>query len=317
MRAGRVKEGEGDAAMKQEDYRRATPLFRDAQADFTAALQDTQRQVNDAEVRQAALKQEIEQLRGTVRVRRDEAAKAEAEVLAREAFDAAQAQEKNGDRLFASLRLPEARGAYQDASRRYEGAMARARDVALARNEADRTRARMQEEKQGAPKESPDFAAALEQEKNGLALYASATFTEAAERFRSAADLFAKAKYRILDPIARFVPDYEPDRIKATLRDFKRAIESKDLALLQKVRPGLAGDELRSLRATFDNTSEYTLDLKIRDIRIDGNVAYANAYRTDTFSAKDGQIHRQETNAKFTLKRAQDRWTIEAIEAVK
>jgi len=323
MRAGRNKEREGDAAMKQQEYGRATTLFRDADTDFRAALQDAQREAAQRETeaaqpRQAGVKQEIDQLRAAVAARRGEAAKAEAEVLARELFDAANAQEKEGDRLVASLSLPEARRAYQDASSRYEAATARAREIAPARSDADRTRARMQGEKQGARPESPDFAAALEQEKNGNALYARASFPEAAERFRAAAYLFAKAK---LPPpsqerIAPFGPD-ESTRIKAVLDDFKRAIESKDLALLRRVRPGLAGDELRRLRDTFDNTAGYTLDLKVQTIQIQGDVAYARAYRRDTFRAKDGQIYREETDARFTLKRTQDRWTIEGIEAVK
>jgi ketosteroid isomerase-like protein len=97
------------------------------------------------------------------------------------------------------------------------------------------------------------------------------------------------------------------------LNDLKRAYESKDLALVQRIRPGLRPEDLQSLRNTFDNASKYTLDLRVEAIEVRGNDAQARAFRQDVMVAKDGQIHRSEARVTVRFKRVQDRWTIDDI----
>ena len=95
--------------------------------------------------------------------------------------------------------------------------------------------------------------------------------------------------------------------------DLKRAYESKDLALVQRIRPGLRPEDLQSLRNTFDNASKYSLDLRVEAIEVRGNDAQARAFRQDVMVAKDGQIYRSEARVTVRFKRVQDRWTIDDI----
>src|SRR5207245_937516 len=61
------------------------------------------------------------------------------------------------------------------------------------RGAVDQLRATMVAAKQRASTSAPEFARALETERQGVAIYAQASFTEAAASFRAATELFAKA----------------------------------------------------------------------------------------------------------------------------
>jgi hypothetical protein len=112
--------------------------------------------------------------------------------------------------------------------------------------------------------------------------------------------------------LGRFGPDLSPE-IQEAFAELKRAYESKDLALLQRVRPTLRPEELRSLRATFDSVNNYRLDLRIETIEVKGSEAQARVFRQDVMIAKDGQIYRNEARVTVRLKRVQNRWTIDDI----
>ena len=97
------------------------------------------------------------------------------------------------------------------------------------------------------------------------------------------------------------------------IADLRRAYESKDVALLQRIRPGLGSEELRRIRETFDSLRSYQLDLHIETIEVRGSEAQARAFRKDVTIAKDGQIHRTESRVTVRFKLNQNRWTIDYI----
>jgi hypothetical protein len=310
MTAGRAKERDAQTALTRQEYPKANDLLRAASADFQAAAQSAA----EAEQRQTA-QADVDKLRSEVAARRERATKSEAELLAKDLFEAAHAREKDGERLLAAQNFPGARQSYQDAATRYDDAAKRAGSVRETMGQADRERARMETEKQRAHRESPSFTEALRQEQTGEAFYQRHAFKEAADSFRSAAASFAKATPAATDPapgFGRLGSDASTD-IREALELLKRAYKAKDIVAVQRVRPGLRQQELQSLRDTFDTVSSYALDLRVETIEIRGNDAHARAFREDIMVSKDGQIYRNEARVVVRLKRLQNRWVIEDI----
>jgi hypothetical protein len=327
MSTARAKARDALAALGRQDYSRAALLFREAESEFKVATQDAQRQANVE--RQAAVRErqaaEVEKLRKDVGALRDQATKAEAGTLARDLFQAAQAREREGEGLYTARDYAAAAQKYQEAAGQYDGAVKRAAALGEARTRANQDRARMEADKQRAQPGSPGFSDAQRQEQEGATLYQSFAFKEAGERFRSAALLYAKAVPPSPPPpaprdpsaprerdLAPFSPDPSSD-LKKVIADLKRAYESKDVALLQQIRPGLTPEELRRIRETFDNLRTYQLDLQVEAIHVQGNDAQARAFRKDLTVAKDGQIYRTESRVTVRFKRQRDRWTIDDI----
>jgi hypothetical protein len=322
MTAARSKVRDALAALDRQDYSRAAGLFREADSDFKGAAHEAQRQAaaerqaTAARERQAA---EIEKLRRDVIALRDQAIKSEAGTLARDMFEAAQAKEREGEGLFSARDYSAARQPYQEAVGHYDGALKRALALGEARVRANQERARMEADKQRAQRTSPYFGDAQRQEQEGAALYQALGFKDAGERFRAAAALYARAipPSPSMPPppresLGRFGADPSPE-LQKVIADLRRAYESKDVALLQRIRPGLGSEELRRIRETFDSLRSYQLDLHIETIEVRGSEAQARAFRKDVTVAKDGQIHRSESRVTVRFKLNQNRWTIDDI----
>ena len=103
--------------------------------------------------------------------------------------------------------------------------------------------------------------------------------------------------------------------IRAVLADYTRAFESKDAALLQRLRPGLTAEELRSYREIWDAVSVFKVTLKVDRIDVSGDEADVTGRREDVMIYKDGRREPggRERPFKFKLKRARDTWAIEAV----
>ena len=92
-----------------------------------------------------------------------------------------------------------------------------------------------------------------------------------------------------------------------------RAFESKDLALMQKVRPGLSQAEVRRLRDAFDQSREYQVSLKVDSLQVTGDEAVVKGRRLDNLVSKSGQSFRNESSFTFKLRRKAEGWIIDAV----
>jgi hypothetical protein len=251
----------------------------------------------------------------------------------------AEAAQGEGERLSTAGDLKAATQAYQDAANRF----GEAERVALARHElrtaADGARAQMATAKQRASSDAPDFARALEAERQAGALYAQGSFTEAARSFRAAGDLYAKAlpppeppKVASVPPasaatapapptpaspsapVAKTVPSTASNpraEVRAALDSYVRAVETKDIGLLRQVRPSLTDEEIARTRASYEIKRSQKVDLRVDEITINGDEAQAVGRREDVITLKDGQRLRQDLKFTYTLKRGSRGWVIQ------
>ena len=280
---------------------------QEAEAERQAALA-RQRQ-RDAE--QAVARRATDEMRGKAHADRDQAVKAGADVLAKEVFTAAAAKEGEGERLMAGQNLVAATQAYRSAAEGYTEATRRAKPLQEAKAGADQARARMTAEKQRARQEASEFSAGVAQERQGTQSYERLAFKEASESFAAATALFAKAAARPPErPPQRPAP---ADEVRGVLDSYVRAFETKDLALMQKIRPGLKPDEVRKLQESFDQSKEYRLTLKVDSLDVTGDQAVVKGRRQDSLVSKGGQSFRNEASFTFRLKRGSDGWIIDAV----
>jgi hypothetical protein len=180
---------EAEAQAKREAEAREAQAKREAEAQ---AKRETE--AREAQTRIANLRSESEQSLNRMAAWRDQALKAEADRLAKNLFDAARTKHAEADQLASRQDFAAANRAYQEAAGKYSEATLRAQFVREARAQADDAKARMLAEKQRARQDSPDFKAALAEEKQGAALYEQLDFRQAAERFRAAETLFTTAQ---------------------------------------------------------------------------------------------------------------------------
>jgi serine/threonine-protein kinase len=122
------KERDGLAAMGRREYAAAGRLFTEAQAEYQAALAEVPRE-EERERQLALLRTGLDQAHAAVAARRQEALAAEADQLARDAFDQAQARQIDGDSLASRKELAAAARAYREAAEGYAQAERRARAV--------------------------------------------------------------------------------------------------------------------------------------------------------------------------------------------
>ncbi len=126
------KERDGIAALRQSDYGAAIRLLVEAQSEYQVAAQEA-RQEEERGRQLAPLRASLEQAQAAAAAGRQQALVAEADQLARDLFDPAQARHVEADRLANHQDLAAAARAYQEAAERYAGAMLRARAARAAK----------------------------------------------------------------------------------------------------------------------------------------------------------------------------------------
>ncbi len=124
--SARSKERDGEAAMGRGEYAAAGSLFTEAQAEYQAALTEAPRE-EEKERQLALLRSGLDQAHAAVAAQRRQALAAEADQLARDSFDQAQARQVEGDGLASRKELAAAARAYRDAAEGYAAAERRAR----------------------------------------------------------------------------------------------------------------------------------------------------------------------------------------------
>ena len=154
-------------------------------------------------------------------------------------------------------------------------------------------------------------------------MYSQASFTEATASFRAATELFAKAlppaepprtaPSAPATPTKPTAPSASNPRaeVRATLDNYVRAVETKDIGLLRQVRPGLTDEEISRTRASNEIKRSQKVDLKVDEITINGDEAQAVGRREDVIILRDGQRLRQDLKFTYTLKRSPRGWVIQ------
>ncbi|HXJ84295.1 MAG TPA: protein kinase [Candidatus Methylomirabilis sp.] len=259
------------------------------------------------------LQAEATQARQRVDASREEAVQFEAPLLARTLFDAAVTKDREGQQLAGARRFGPAMASLSEAARIYTDATKAAKAAREVRDQADRARAEMLAAKKNAVPEATEFPEALAREQEGDDRYKQLAFAEAVDRFDAAARLYARA---LPPPVTAPAPPVETDsqdEIREVLRQYSRAFETKDLALLQQVRPALPAAELARYRATFDQVRSYRLALQVDSVTVKGDEAEAKGHREDVIVTGNGETVRYPGEFRFRLKRMNDRWTIAAV----
>ena len=124
--AAQSKESDGITALGKSDYAAAIGLFAEARTEYQAALQEAPAE-EEKERQRALLKSHLDQAHASAAARRQEALAAEADKVARDVFDRAQAKQVEADGLANRKDLAAAARAYQEAADRYADAVVRAR----------------------------------------------------------------------------------------------------------------------------------------------------------------------------------------------
>jgi serine/threonine protein kinase len=124
--AARGKERDGMTALAKSDYAAAIGLFTEARAEYQAALQEVPAE-EEKERQRSLVRANLDQAHAAAAARRQEALAAEADTVARDVFDQAQAKQVEGDNLVSRSNLAAATRAYQEAADRYGEAVIRAR----------------------------------------------------------------------------------------------------------------------------------------------------------------------------------------------
>jgi serine/threonine-protein kinase len=99
--------------------------------------------------------------------------------------------------------------------------------------------------------------------------------------------------------------------IRTSLGQYARAIETKDLRLLRRVRPGLTDDETRRWARSFEITRSRKVALQFYEISVDADQARAIGRRDDVVVMHDGRRLQTRTRFVCTLKRGDRGWVIE------
>jgi eukaryotic-like serine/threonine-protein kinase len=126
--AAQSKERDGITALGKSDYAAAIALFTEARSEYQAALQEAPAE-EERDRQRSRLQTNVDQAHASAAARRQEALAAEADKVARDVFDRAQAKQVEADGLASRKDLPAAALAYQEAADRYGEAVVRARAV--------------------------------------------------------------------------------------------------------------------------------------------------------------------------------------------
>ena len=97
--------------------------------------------------------------------------------------------------------------------------------------------------------------------------------------------------------------------IRKVLDDYKRAIESKNLALFLKVRP-VSASEAKKVEDSFKQSRSQRVDLTVQKIDVTGDQAEARGRRRDEFISVQGQKFDNEVAFVYKLRKTDAGWVI-------
>jgi hypothetical protein len=105
----------------------------------------------------------------------------------------------------------------------------------------------------------------------------------------------------------------DPIGIQAALDTYRQAIETKDMELLRRIRPGLSSAEIERFEQAFDQVDALQVTLTIQSMTASGDAAVVKGLREDRFLLKDGTTLHNEAPFTYTLTETPDGWVIVSI----
>jgi serine/threonine protein kinase len=100
--------------------------------------------------------------------------------------------------------------------------------------------------------------------------------------------------------------------VRAVLRTYERAIETKSVDLFRSVRPGLSAAEESRLRASFNQIDSQQVDITVEDLRLEGRTATVRIMRRDTIMSS-GRRQTASSRQTLRLEKAAAGWIITEI----
>jgi tetratricopeptide (TPR) repeat protein len=112
--------------------------------------------------------------------------------------------------------------------------------------------------------------------------------------------------YSALPPAAAASGEASEAAVRRVIADYKRAIESQDLALFRSLKPDLSQDDEKKLRESFKVIKSWVVNITYGPIQVDGDHAIVKVSRQDTINGRPMPSQPQT----FRLARAGGTWQI-------
>jgi hypothetical protein len=284
----------------------ARDRFKEAQAEYGRAAQEAQK----------VLVGQVDQAKAAAATARGEADKADAKQYVPPLWAAAGGKETEGQRALQAKQYVAARDRFKEAQAEYGRAAQEAQKVLLGlvdQAKAAAAAARGEAEKADAKQYAgPLLAAATARETEGQKAYDAKQYGPARQRFQEAQAEYQKARdeAKRVAAIPKPTPAPQPDvEIRKVLDDYKRAIESKDLALFLKVRP-VSASEAKKVEDSFKQSRSQRVELEVQKIDVTGDQAEARGRRRDEFVSAQGQTFKNEAAFVYRFRRTDAGWVI-------
>ena len=104
-------------------------------------------------------------------------------------------------------------------------------------------------------------------------------------------------------------PTDDEAAIRAVLRSYEQAIETKDIALYRSVRPRLTPTEEALLRNSFRQVDSQEVTIRVESLNIEGRVATVRIVRQDTL-VTGGRRQVQNTTQTLQFEKTASGWVI-------
>jgi serine/threonine-protein kinase len=101
--------------------------------------------------------------------------------------------------------------------------------------------------------------------------------------------------------------------INAVLGSYARAIESRDIAELRRVYPGMTADQRRAFEDFFRSTRSLRANLATSDLQVDGSTAEARLSGTYEYVTTAGATERRNVSFRVTLRHEGDAWKLMVV----
>ena len=265
---------------------------------------------------------------------------AHAQELAGATFEAAHTAEQQARRLLDAGVFSRAAAGLTEAARLFERAETEARAEEARRTERQRelierlnaSRRRYQDARTRATQAGADtllpglVGEAATRASEGESLAAGAEFDRAARAFDAGATALEEASRRAAEarrpppePPAERAPSDAERRAAAeraigeVLDRYASALESRTMARLKRVWPGLSGAHERAIEEEFRNSRSISVALSEPRIELSGNKATVICQRSYRLETRDGQRLETDTQTVLALHRDGESWVIDDV----
>jgi serine/threonine-protein kinase len=113
-------------------------------------------------------------------------------------------------------------------------------------------------------------------------------------------------------PAPSLAPDHSAD-IAAVIATYASALESRDIARLQRAYPGLTTEQRRAFSEFFRATRSLDVRLAVSRLQVDGASAQAQLVGTYEFVTSSGSAERRPASFEAVLRREQGAWRLMSV----